>query len=198
MDIQEKLLESARATATAAAGVSLALIAVSLYLVSRSINVLVGVVDPISTVAQTTYHSLPFSFLVLSALWPLIIGGLCLLLRVLGDQERKVMAVLEERLSDIPPATIHALNGLSFIANVESNSAKALTNAVVVLPTAALLIHATSLLGSFVVTVLENGWSEQAALRFAVVVAALASVALGLNWAGVLRYFRIPVSSSAA
>jgi hypothetical protein len=109
MDIKEKLLESVKGISTAYFGVSLLLVASSLYLISRSINVSFGKVNPTSFTSQASYIDLQFTYLTLTILWPIIIGILCLALVALCKREIEIMTILKRELKEVDPLTVNAL-----------------------------------------------------------------------------------------
>jgi hypothetical protein len=120
MNVQEQLLESAKATSKLCTTALVAIAALTLYLLQRAMGALFGSVDAYSSMTQSRIDGIPgfggfeFSFATLSIIWPLVLAILCLALSRAVDKLVRVSEQLSIAWTDPTPDQLSAISPVWF------------------------------------------------------------------------------------
>lgn len=91
MDLEERLLDSHKVLSKLVASVLLVILVTSLYVLQRALAVIGNSPDLLqsvmSTGVQVNFLQLGFSYQAMTAIWPGVLGGLCILYRILEDRK---------------------------------------------------------------------------------------------------------------
>ena len=131
MDFVDKQLDSLKTLSRSIAITMATLASTSIYVVQRDLRVIGGVLDAMGGQSQVQYSLLSFNYATMTFVWPFVLGGACVAVRLLINKRE---AVLQELLGSTPAKTLIASDPWYFNLDVSSKIIKVLGCLLLLLP----------------------------------------------------------------